>query len=188
MKEISSEERLERELSATPSREEINEGALKQLSCQQTPEDLAQARNENRPESDRLMAYVELFESLKKKLATFEEAMTRNPDLHYQEKNQDIVAARDLCIQQVADVRVEFETYLRELVNVPTVQEIKGGSTITVARLDFSTLRQAIETLNPDDKEALHNRVNSAEKKVGPAPASETAPATTGSGGKRRGK
>ena len=185
VKEISSEERLDRELSAAPTRQEIDEGELKKLSCQDTPDELAQARNENRPETDRLMAYVELYEALRKKLSTFEEAMTRNPDLHYQEKNQDIVAARDVCIQQVADVRVELETYLRELVNVPTVQEIKGGSTVTVARLDFNTLRQAIETLNPDDKDALLNRVNAAEKKVGPA--SEPAPAATGTG-RRRGK
>ena len=95
--------------------------------------------------------------------------MSRNPDLHYTEGSQKLVSARETCIQQTADVKVEFETYVRELVDVPTVQEIKGGNTVTIARLDFNTLRQAIETLNPDDKEQLLGRVLNAEKKVAPA-------------------
>ena len=33
---------------------------------------------------------------------------------------------------------MEFETYVRELVAVPTAQDIKGGNTVTVARLDFA--------------------------------------------------
>ena len=32
--------------------------------------------------------------------------------------------------------------------------------------LDFGTLRQAIQSLSPDDKEQLLNRVANAEKKV----------------------
>ena len=75
-------------------------------------------------------------------------------------------SAKDNCIQQMADVKVEFETYVRELVNVPTVQEIKGGNTVVVARLDFGTLREAIEALNPDDRDSLLNKVSNAEKKV----------------------
>jgi len=73
---------------------------------------------------------------------------------------------------------------VRELVDVPTVQEVKGGNTITVARLDFNTLRQAIETLNPDDKEQLMSRVGNAEKKVAPAAKEEPASGL----GRKRGK
>ena len=58
--------------------------------------------------------------------------MARNPDLHYAEGSQKLVAARESCIQQTADVRVEFDTYVRELVDVPTVEELKGGNTVTV--------------------------------------------------------
>ena len=50
---------------------------------------------------------------------------------------------------------MEFETYVRELVAVPTAQDIKVGQHVTVARLDFATLRQAIRVLAPDDAEAL---------------------------------
>jgi len=107
-----------------------------------------------------------LFESLKGRTAKFNEAMTRNPDLAYQEGSQELVSAREQCIQQTADVKFEFERYIRELVEVPTVQEIKGGTTVTVARLDFGTLKSAIESLNPDDRDQLLNRVSNAEKKV----------------------
>ena len=84
----------------------------------------------------------------------------------FQEGSQEIVSAKDTCIQNMADVKVEFETYVRELVSVPTVQEIKGGNTVTVARMDFGVLREAIEALNPDDRESLLNKVSNAEKKV----------------------
>jgi hypothetical protein len=81
-------------------------------------------------------------------------------------------------------VKVEFDTYVRELVDVPTVQEIKGGNTVTVARLDFNTLRQAIETLNPEDKEQLLMKVGNAEKRVA-VTKTEEEPAATG---RKRGK
>lgn len=189
VKEITSEERLERELSSGPTGKEITEEQLRKTSCQDAPSQLAQARNDSRPETDRLMAYVELYDSLRKKVALFEEAMTRNPDLHYTERSQDFVAAHDLCVQEAADVKVEFESYLRELVNVPTVQELKGGNTITVARLDFNTLRQAIEVLGPDDKDALLNRVNAAEKRITPggeAVAPSSSSTSSGSSSRRR--
>jgi hypothetical protein len=60
-------------------------------------------------------------------------------------------------------------------VSVPTVQEIKGGNTVTVARLDFNTLRQAIDTLNTEDKEQLLARVLTTEKQVAPAGGDEEA-------------
>ncbi|MDY7231134.1 hypothetical protein [Hyalangium rubrum] len=184
-KDVPSEERLDRETSTLSMKDTPQAGELEKLNCENTADDLTKARNVNRPETERLMDYVTLYDSLRKRTQTFEEAMTRNPDLQYREGAVNIVAAKDTCIQQTADVRVEFENYMRELVEVPTVQEIKGGNTVTIARLDFNALRQAIETLSPDDKEQLLNRVASAEKKVSTAKAPEEEPA--GAGGKRRG-
>jgi hypothetical protein len=185
LKEISSEERLDRETQYASAKNTPDAAALAKLNCEDTTEGLNQARNVNRPETDRVLSYIDLYTSLMKRTATFEEAMTRNPDLHYTEGSQQLVAAKETCIQQTADVKVEFETYVRELVDVPTVQEIKGGNTVTVARLDFNTLRQAIETLALDDKETLINRVSNAEKKVSPAPGGEEQPS---GGGRKRGK
>lgn len=166
VKEISSEERLERETRQIPVSETAAAAELDKISCQDIQQTLSQARNVNRPETERVLAYIDLYVDLRKKTQTFEEAMIRNPDLQYQEGSQKYAQARDTCVQQTADVRVEFERYVRELVDLPTVQELKGGNTVTVARLDFNTLRQAIETLDPDDKELLLSRVDSAEKKI----------------------
>jgi hypothetical protein len=184
-REISSDERLDRETGNLAVKDPPKAGELEKLTCDNTADEINKARNVNRPETDRLMDYINLYDSLRKKTQTFEEAMTRNPDLQYREGAGAIVNAKDVCIQQTADVRVEFETYMRELVDVPTVQEIKGGNTVTIARLDFATLRQAIETLSPDDKDALLARVANAEKKV----ATTTAPAedSGSTSGKRRG-
>ncbi|MCP3142232.1 hypothetical protein [Pyxidicoccus xibeiensis] len=187
VKEISSDERLDRETQNLAVKDTPGAAELQKLSCEDTTDALGKARNVNRPETDRLVDYIELYTSLRKRTATFEDAMNRNPDLNYREGSQQIVNAKDTCIQQTADVRVEFETYIRELVEVPTVQEIKGGNTVTIARLDFNTLRQAIETLEPDDKDALLNRVANAEKKVQPAsaPASEEGDKPAGGGRKK---
>jgi hypothetical protein len=168
-KELTSDERLDRETSNLAVKDAPKAGELEKLSCENTAEELNKARNVNRPETERLTDYITLYESLLKRTQTFEEAMSRNPDLQYKEGAGNIVSAKEVCIQQKADVRVEFETYVRELVDVPTVQEIRGGNTVTIARLDFSALRQAIDTLSPDDKDSLLNRVANAEKKVSAA-------------------
>lgn len=178
VKEISSEERLDRDTQNLSVKNTPDAAALAKVTCDDTVDVLNQARNVNRPETDRVQSYIDLYSSLVKRNATFDEAMARNPDLHYTEGSQQLVAARENCIQQTADVKVEFDTYVRELVDVPTVQEVKGGATVTVARLDFNTLRQAIETLNPEDKEQLLMKVGNAEKRVATTAAEE--PATTG--------
>jgi hypothetical protein len=165
-KEISSEERLDRETRSDAMKDAPDADQLAKLSCKDVEADLGKARSDSRPETDRVLSYVELYERLRKNTQTFEEAMTRNPDLAFKEGSQEIVAAKDNCVQQTADVRVEFERYVRELVDVPIVDEVKGGATIKVARLDLNTLRQAIEVLSPDDKDQLLARVNNAEKRV----------------------
>jgi hypothetical protein len=187
VKEISSDQRME---DGSPryssSKETPDATTLSKVHCDDTADALTQARNVNLPESDRLSRYIDLYSSLVKRNATFEEAMKRNPDLNYTEGSQALVAARESCIQQTADVKVEFETYVRELVDVPTVQEIKGGNTVVVPRLDFNVLRQGIETLGPDDKEQMLTKVTNAEKKV--ATTEETPNAAPATGRGRRGK
>jgi hypothetical protein len=164
--EISNEERLDRDTQSVPMKDALGAADLAKVNCQDAPAGLTKARNENRPETDRVVSYIDLYSSLKKRADTFEESFARNPDLAYQEGSSGFTEAKELCIQQTADVKLEFERYVRDLVKVPTVQEVKGGSTVTVARLDFSTLRLAIETLAPDDKEQLLARVANAEKSV----------------------
>jgi hypothetical protein len=164
--EMSNEERLDRDTQAVPMKDALGAAELAKVNCQDAPAGLTKARNENRPETDRVVSYIDLYSSLRKRADTFEESFARNPDLAYQEGSSGFTEAKELCIQQTADVKVEFERYVRDLVKVPTVQEVKGGSTVVVARLDFNTLRLAIETLAPDDKDQLLARVANAEKSV----------------------
>ncbi len=166
VKEISSEERLDRETRTVPLEEASGAAELEKINCQEAAELLSNARNVNRPETERVGDYIELYKDLVNKTRTFEEVMARNPDLEYREGSQRFAEARDICVQQTADLRVEFESYVRELVELPTVQELKGGNTITIARLDYDTLREGIETLAPDDKETLLSRVAAAEKRI----------------------
>ena len=79
----------------------------------------------------------------------------------------------------VPDYRVEvtYDTWTTVVDDpyrfLPTVQELKGGSTVTVARLSFDTLRQAIESLDVDDKDVMLARVASAEQRIDAAGSSE---------------
>lgn len=165
-----SEERLDQDTRGIEAPDQaIRRSDLAKINCRDSSAELTRARNENLPEVERLTTYMALYDSLTKRVGTFEEAMNRNPDLAYQEGNEPLVAAKELCIQQKADVRNEFETYVRDIVNVPTVQEIKGGATFTVARLDFATLKHAIAQLAPEDKDQLLSKVTAAEKRVAEA-------------------
>jgi hypothetical protein len=165
--EISSEERLDRATAnISTGRPVPPANELSRIKCTDVENELARARNVDRPETDRVQNYSELYSSLKQKTQVLQDALQRNPDLSYQEDAEKIRSARDSCVQQTADVRVEFERYIRELVDVPIVQEVRGGRTISVARLDFNALRRAIVTLDSDDREAMLQRVNNAEKRI----------------------
>jgi hypothetical protein len=162
----SSDQRLDEATDFPPPKEAMKPEQLKKLSCQDGAAGLAGVRNEKRPELDRLKEFTQLWQGIKGKADAFEVAVARNPDLLYQEDSQALADAHALCVQQSAEVRAEFDKFMRELVEVPTVQEIKGGTQVTRERLDFDALRDAIESLAPDDKEALLAKLEAAEKKI----------------------
>lgn len=134
--------------------------------CGDVQQKTALARNDERPEGDRLKAYSDLFADLKQRVTSLDEGLSRNPDLKYKEGGQKVLQALDSCNQIYADVRNEFDKFVRELCELPIVQEIHGGRKVNVARLDFGSLRDALDVLGPDDKESLLHRVQVAERKV----------------------
>ena len=75
VKEISSDERLERETAKTDVKEALGAKDLQKIKCDDTAANLAKARNENKPETERVTDYIELYESLKGRSAKFDEAM-----------------------------------------------------------------------------------------------------------------
>jgi len=182
VKEMSSDERLDRETQSGPSSDVMDADALARVNCKDVEEQLGSAKSESRSEADRVLIYVDLFKSLKTRTEQFEESMRRNPDLSFKEGSQEIVKARDLCVEQFADVRVEFDKYVRELVDFAVVDEVRGGATVKVARLDFEVLRKGINALAPADADLLLQRVANAEKKLGIAPPPSEQPAS----GKKR--
>lgn len=170
VKEITSDERLERETARSDSLHSSTAAELGKLRCDDLAADLAKARDEKTTEENRLTTYMDMYDRLKSRSAKFEEAMARNPDLSFQEGSQDLNSARDACVQGAADVKLELESLVREIMQMPTVDEIRGGSTVKVARLSFDVLRQAIEKLDLDDKDGLIQKVNNAEKTVEATP------------------
>lgn len=164
--EISSDERLDRETRRSDALKSATAEDLVKLRCDDITSELSKARDDSAPEEKRLAIYTDLFDKVKDRTARFEEALTRNPDLAYQEGSQQIISARDGCIQSSADVRLDFEGLIREIINLPVVDEYRDGKPVKAARLSFDVLRAAIEKLDLDDKEQLMTRLANAEKTV----------------------
>jgi len=165
VKEISSEERLERDTKKAEYSAE-SAGDLIKLKCDDITSSLSKARDESAQEEKRISTYTDLFDQVKDRNARFDEALNRNPDLAYQEGSAEVISARDGCIQAAADVRLDFEGLVREIINLPVVDEIRDGKPVKAARLNFDSLRDAIEKLSLDDKDALLTRLANAEKTV----------------------
>jgi len=166
VKEITSDERLERETARSDALKTNTAAELGKIKCDELNDDLARARDAVKTEEDRLTTFTDVYERLKTRSARFDEAMSRNPDLAFQEGSQQLVAARETCIQMAADVRNETESLIREIMQVLVVDEIKGGQTVRAARVDYAPLRAAIEKLELDDREALQTKISNAEKQI----------------------
>ena len=166
VKEITSDERLERETARSDVLKTNTAAELGKIKCDELNNDLAKARDAVKTEEERLSTFTDVYERLKNRSARFDEAMSRNPDLAFQEGSQELVAARETCIQMAADVRNETESLIREIMQVLVVDEIKGGQTVRAARVDYAPLRAAIEKLELDDREALQNKISNAEKQI----------------------
>jgi hypothetical protein len=166
VKEISSDERLERETKRSEALKSSTAEDLVKMKCDDITSELSKARDDSAPEEKRITTYLDLFDRVKERNSKFDDALSRNPDLAYQEGSAEIIAARDGCVQSAADVRLDFEGLVREIVQLPVVDEYRDGKPVKAARLNFDTLRSAIEKLNLDDKETLLTRLANAEKTV----------------------
>ncbi len=167
IKEISGDERLERETKKDDASKSATAAELLRLKCDDLKPSFSAARDEQQSEDKRLSTYLDVFDEAKKRTQQFDEAMNRNPDLNFQEAAQELVSARDGCNDLTADVRKDFETLVREVTQVPVVADYKSGQETKVARLNFEKLKEAIASLDLDDKDALLQKVTQAEKQVG---------------------
>jgi hypothetical protein len=148
--------------------------ALMQLKCDELQPTWAKVRDEP-TEERQLLGYGQLFEEVKSRVSEFDTATNRNPDLIYgksdesdgkKSQSQEVFDAREGCVKLAADVRAEFEAKVRELVNLPLLDESKGGRVMKVARLNLERLRQAIDQLELEDKDDLNSKLSFAEKLI----------------------
>lgn len=166
VKEISNEDRLDRDTRKTDASKTDTAEDLLKLRCDDIASELTKAKDDSAPEDKRISTYMELFDKVKERTSKFDEAISRNPDLVYQEGSAQVMSARDGCNQSQADVRYDFERLVREIVALPVVDDIRDGKPVKAARLSFDTLREALEKLDLDDKETLMMRLANAEKTV----------------------
>lgn len=167
-----SDERLESSVNEKASRE--GGGDVAGVSCTDLLEKFRDSRSEDKPETERLKVLVEVYAASRDRREKLDSAIDRNPDLIYTTDGESTKSAQEGCRAAFADIRSDLDRYLREVVDMPIIQELQGREMVNVARLDFGLVRNAIATLDPDDKEAMLARVEAAERKVGgpkrPAP------------------
>lgn len=161
-----SDERLDRDSPRSRSLPILSAEEVGKLKCDDLTSGLLSARDDSRTEEQRLAAYIELYAKATDRTTKYEQALNRNPDLAYQEGSEAIVAAREQCIHTEAEVRMDLESLVREVVQLPAVDEIRGGSTVKVARLNFATLREAIDVLKLEDRDLLVGRIVAAEQQI----------------------
>jgi len=159
----SSDERLEAALSSGHSREGADVAGI---SCSELGRRLREAKSDDRPEGDRLQALMEIHRIAQERVNRLDAAVVRNPDLVYSADGDAIKNNLEGCRSFYADVRSDFDRYVREIVDLPVIQEVRGRETVNVARLDLGLLRKAINALDPDDRDVLLGRVDGAEKKI----------------------
>ena len=168
VKEIPSEERLDRETADIAVKPGIARRSSAKINCDDAGTELVPARDVNRPETERAQSYMNLYDSLQNRTKTFEEAYRPQPGPQLRPRTAATSSPRGTpACSRPPTCALEFETYTRELVDVPTVQEIKGGNTDHRRAPGLQrAARGDRDLLAPDDKEALLNKLASAEKRI----------------------
>ncbi len=172
VKEVPSDERLDRATRSTDAAKSKDFGELLRLKCEELQPAWAKLRDEA-SEERQLGGYLDLFAELASRSGEYDRATSRNPDLLYHTDSQQLVDARDQCVQMTADVRVELETKLRDIVSLPVIDDIRGNRPVKVARLNLDKVREAIEKLELEDREELLRKLSTAEKQLGGGGASK---------------
>ena len=175
----SGDERLEAAVSEKGSTEGAEE-ASKEKYCSDLTAKVKDNKSEEKPEPERLKSMSELFVDAKTRALKMEEAVAKNTDLMYSEKADVVKANLEECRSVAADTRSDFDRLVREICELPVIQEVQGQQKVNVPRLDFTLLRAAITTLDPDDKDTLFNKVDLAEKKTGGKKAAAATPPADG--------
>ena len=158
----SSDQRLESSLSEGASSEGSDVSSVK---CSDLKDKFMQSRDSEVPEGERMQKMTEVFTASKDRWQKLDDAVSKNPDLLYSSSADSIKANLDECRSFFAEVRSDFDRFIRDVCDLPVIKDV--ASSKDVARIDLGVLRNAIVALDPDDKDVLIGRVESAEKRTG---------------------
>ncbi|MGC4113317.1 MAG: hypothetical protein QM765_01295 [Myxococcales bacterium] len=135
------------------------------IKCSDLKDKFMQSRDSEVPESERMQKMSEVFTAAKDRWQKLDEAVSKNPDLLYSSSADSIKASLDECRSFYAEVRSDFDRFVREVCDLPVIKDVSNSK--DVARIDLGVLRNGIVALDPDDKDVLIGRVEVAEKKTG---------------------
>jgi len=158
----SSDQRLESSLSEGISTEGADVANLK---CSDLKDKFFQSRDSEVPEGERMQKRTDVFKGSKERWQKLDDAVSKNPDLLYSPSADSIKSNLDECRSFYAEVRSDFDRFIRDVCDLPVIKDV--ASSKDVARIDLGVLRSAIVALDPDDKDVLIGRVESAEKRTG---------------------
>jgi hypothetical protein len=157
------DERLETSLSERAS----DDGAdVASLRCDEIDKKFRLMKADDKGEADHVKQMTELFTQSRDNVNKLDDAVARNPDLLYGTAGDAIKSNLDACRSTFADVSSELDRTVRDIADMPVIQEVQGRGTVDVARLDFSVVRSAIEALDPEDKDVLMGKIANGEKRV----------------------
>lgn len=160
------DERLDEGASPSKSGGSIDANALMTLNCKDQDRALA-AANIEADEKKKLITLGNAYQAAKTNFTKLDEAASSQTDLLYGKEGEQIKMNLDGCRDTSASAYSAFDRFVRELIDMPVVQEMSDKRMINAARVDFATLRTAIDKLGATDKEVLLNKLSMVEPSLG---------------------
>ena len=158
-----SDERIDDGVSASSSQNSSADASmLMSLSCQDQAKALTAASLEA-DEAKKLKMLGDTYLKAKENFTKLDEAASSQTDLLYGKEGDQIKANLDGCRDTSAAAYSAFDRFIREIVDMPVVQEMKNRKMVNVARVNFAIVRDAIAKLDASDKEVLTGKLAAIE-------------------------
>lgn len=159
-----SDARLEEGMSPT-SKESADASKLLAMNCDEHAKRLSGLSVES-DETKKLKGLGVIYLSAKDTYEKLDAAASSHTDLLYGKEGDKIKGNLATCRDTASTAYIAFDRFVRELVDMPVVQEMKNRKMVNVARVDFKLLREAITKLDATDKELLNNRITAMESSI----------------------
>jgi hypothetical protein len=161
----SGDSRLEKAVDDGRSKDSVKDVSAESLTkqkCTGYREKLLRAKSDDVPEVDRLAQFESLYKDIKAKNDYLDQALASNPDLQFAGDTQ-IPKIRDECVDALAEVKQSYYALVADISDLLVVKDVHGNP---APRLDFKRFREAINVLDPDDRDQLLARVDVAEHRI----------------------